>query len=174
MYCRCLVYFGFTRCPDVCPTELSKLVEAVDLLKKMSVKMPEPVMLMLTVDPVRDPPPLMKRYCADFSPQLIGLTGTPEQVARAARAFRVYFMKQEGDARSRDDYLIDHSAITYLVGPDGRYVDHYGANLTAAQVAAGVGLHMNERELSKNQGASTSKASSRPPFTSWLRARFDI
>jgi protein SCO1/2 len=110
-----LVYFGYTYCPDVCPTELGTMAEAIDELGPLADKV-TPVLI--TIDPQRDTPEHLADYVARFHPRLIGLSGTPEQVAEVARRYRVFYSKvQRPDAT---DYLMDHSSFVYLVAPDGR------------------------------------------------------
>lgn len=116
-----LVVFGFTYCPDICPTELQVMTAALDAMGPDGEKI-QPVFI--TVDPERDTPDVMKAYVANFSPRLIGLTGTPEEIASAAKAFRVYYAKVPNEA-SPDSYLMDHSSIIYLMGPDGSFVKHF-------------------------------------------------
>jgi protein SCO1/2 len=110
-----LVYFGYTYCPDVCPTELGALAAALDTMGAAGEAV-TPVFI--TIDPERDTPAALADYVGRFHPRIVGLTGTPEQVTEAARRFRVYFAR----ARSSDatEYLMDHSGFVYLVGPDGR------------------------------------------------------
>lgn len=110
-----LVYFGFTYCPDVCPTELGTMAAAIDAMGAAGERV-TPVLV--TIDPERDTPAQLADYVSRFHPRMLGLTGTPQQVAQVARAYRVYYAR----ARPRDagDYLMDHSSFTYLVGPDGR------------------------------------------------------
>ena len=111
-----IVFFGFTFCPDVCPTTLDTLGRTLDLLgpdgKKVQI-------IFVSVDPERDTPAQMAAYLDNpaFPPGVVGLTGTPEQVATVARAYKVYYEKQgEGDA-----YLINHSSISYLMDSSGRF-----------------------------------------------------
>jgi protein SCO1/2 len=110
-----LVYFGFTFCPDVCPTELGTMVAALDELGDAAARV---VPVFITVDPERDTPEAMADYVARFDPRLIGLTGTPEQIAAAARAYRVFYAKVQRPEMT--EYLMDHSSFIYLVGPNGR------------------------------------------------------
>ena len=116
-----LVYFGFTFCPDVCPSELQVISEALNLLgdKAQSVT---PVFI--SVDPDRDTVEQMASYVSNFHPSLVGLTGTHEQIKAAARAYRVYYKKVD-DEMSSDGYSMDHSAIVYLMNADGEYVSHF-------------------------------------------------
>jgi protein SCO1/2 len=110
-----LVYFGFTYCPDVCPTELGTIAAALDALEEAGERV-TPVLV--TVDPERDTPAALADYVSRFHPRMVGLTGTPEQVAAVARAYRVFYAKVQRPEMSQ--YLMDHSSFIYLVGPDGR------------------------------------------------------
>ncbi len=111
-----LVYFGYTFCPDVCPTELQTMSAALDKLGPASSRL---VPLFITVDPGRDTPAALADYVKLFDERLVGLTGTDEQIAAVARAYRVYYAK----ATSKDatGYLMDHSSFLYLMGPDGKF-----------------------------------------------------
>jgi protein SCO1/2 len=128
-----LLYFGYRFCPDVCPTELAKMVEAYELLPA-SVQA-QIVMAFATLDPERDDAASLRDYTDLFHPALIGLTGTRAQTDAAARAFRVYHARVT-QGRDADAYLLDHSAFTYLLGPDGRTLQVFPASLTAEAMAA--------------------------------------
>jgi protein SCO1/2 len=107
-----LVFFGYTHCPDVCPTTLSDLAQALDQLGPEADRL-QP--LFVTVDPERDTPQVMHDYVASFGNRIVGLTGSAAQIAAAAKAYRVYYAKHpEGS-----DYSMDHSAILYVMRPDG-------------------------------------------------------
>ncbi len=125
-----LVYFGFTSCPDICPTAMQAVAEALDDLGGDATRV-RPVLI--TVDPERDTPAVLADYVANFHPRLVGLTGTPEQVAAAARAYKVYYAKAPSE---EGDYVMDHSAILYLMGPDGRYIRHFTHGDGADEIAA--------------------------------------
>lgn len=128
-----LIYFGYTYCPDVCPTELQAMAQAVELLGEDASKV-QPIFI--TVDPERDSPEVVKAYAANFGAGMIGLTGTPEQVAQAARAYRVYYRKASSE--SATDYLMDHSSIIYLMGPDGRFLTHFSRGAAPADMAQAI------------------------------------
>lgn len=113
-----LVYFGFTFCPDVCPTELGVMAAAVKALGEKGERV-TPVLF--SIDPERDTPEVLARYVALFHPRLVGLTGTPEQVDAAAKAWHVYYAKVEDESVS-EAYTMDHSSIVFLMGPDGEYL----------------------------------------------------
>jgi cytochrome oxidase Cu insertion factor (SCO1/SenC/PrrC family) len=110
-----LIYFGYTYCPDVCPTELGVIASAIDELGPQADRV-TPVFI--TVDPERDTVAALEDYVSRFHPRLVGLTGTAEQVAQVARAYRVFYSKVNRPEMSA--YLMDHSSFIYLVGPDGR------------------------------------------------------
>lgn len=116
-----LVFFGFTYCPDICPTELQVMTAALDAMGAAAEKI-QPVFV--SVDPERDTPEVMKAYVANFGPRLIGLTGTPEEIAAMAKAYRVYYAKA-ANQNAPGDYLMDHSSIIYLMDEDGSFVKHF-------------------------------------------------
>ncbi len=129
-----LLYFGYTYCPDVCPASLARNRQVLDILGEKADGI---VPVMVSVDPARDTPDLLKAYVPHFHPKMVGLTGTPEQVAEAARAYKVYFARVgEGEAEDDGTYLVDHSAFTYLVGPDGDYIQHFSHTMGAEAMAA--------------------------------------
>lgn len=113
-----LVFFGFTHCPDVCPTALNDISIVLDQLGPRADKVQA---LFISVDPERDTAQLLKEYTGSFHPNIVGLTGTIEQIAAAAKAYRVYYKKVPTD----DGYTMDHSAITYVMSPDGKYAAHF-------------------------------------------------
>ena len=116
-----LVIFGFTYCPDVCPTEL-QLISTT--LEKLGPKGNRVVPIFISIDPERDTPNQLAMYVKSFHPRLIGLTGTLDEVAAAAKAYRVY-VKKVPDPKSTAGYTMDHSALIYLMGPDGAYRTHF-------------------------------------------------
>jgi protein SCO1/2 len=126
-----LIFFGYTHCPDICPAELQVMAQALDRLGDKADKI---VPIFITLDPERDTPAVMTDYVKNFSPRLVGLTGTPEQVAAAAKAYRIIFTKVE-DPDSANGYSVDHSALAYLMGPDGSYVDHFAYGTGAQDMA---------------------------------------
>lgn len=110
-----LIYFGYTYCPDVCPTTLAHVNQALSLLDD---KAEDVQFLMVSVDPERDTPAKLAQYVGAFNPTFIGLTGSEHDVSQAATPFGVYFAKQEVEGKS--DYLVDHTATTMVVDPEGR------------------------------------------------------
>ena len=120
-----LLYFGFTHCPDICPSELVKIGKVMDLLEKKGYGgLVKPVFI--SVDPSRDSIGQLRYYAQDFHPDIDYLTGTTEQVAAAAKAYRVYFSKaHDVDVDSEEEYLVDHSIVLYLVAPNGEFAEFY-------------------------------------------------
>ncbi|HEX9646484.1 MAG TPA: SCO family protein [Alphaproteobacteria bacterium] len=135
-----VVYFGYSFCPDVCPTTLAIMARAIDLLGADGEAV---VPVFITVDPARDTPAVVGAYVANFHPRMVGLTGSAEQVEAAAKAYKVYYAKAETEAAAgSDEYLMDHSSIIFLIGPDGRYLDHFTGGTGADQLAAGLRAHL--------------------------------
>lgn len=113
-----MLYFGYTYCPDICPLDLQKLMQGYRLFEKQDPKRAAKVQpIFITIDPERDTQAVVKNYVTAFHPKLIGLTGTPAEIAKVAKEFAVYYAKA-GD--SPTDYLMDHSRSPYLMGPDGK------------------------------------------------------
>lgn len=129
-----LVYFGFTHCPDICPTSLL-LIDTV--LEDMGSKGDAIVPVFITLDPERDTPKIVGDYVKHFGPRLVGLTGTPEQIRQAAEAYKVYYRKVE-DKSSGLGYMIDHSGYFYLMGPDGKYLTHFSHGVSESALQEGL------------------------------------
>jgi protein SCO1/2 len=127
-----LVYFGYTFCPDVCPTTLNEMADAVDRLGPAADRL-QPIFI--TVDPKRDTPSVVKQYVAAFTPRLVGLTGSPEQIAQVAKEYRVYYAEHR-TGPGPGDYSMDHSSVIYLMGPDGKFIAPVRADETGAEMAA--------------------------------------
>jgi protein SCO1/2 len=125
-----LVFFGFTHCPDVCPTTL---FEVSEILRALGPDADRVRALFITVDPERDTPALMKDYLSSFDPRLAGLTGEPAAVTAVAKAYRVYFKKVPLD---QGGYTMDHTAIVYLMDKDGRFVSPFSLKRTTDAAAA--------------------------------------
>lgn len=127
-----LIFFGFTHCPDVCPTELQVIAEVLDGLGADADRVAP---LFITVDPERDTPALLAEYVPVFDARFLGMYGTPEQIADVAKDFRVFYRKS-GDLEGH--YTIDHSAGTYVFGPDGRLRLYMRHGETPAVIAADI------------------------------------
>lgn len=147
-----LIYFGFIFCPDICPQEMEKQTQAIEILDATIGPVCTPVFI--SVDPKRDTWTQVEEYCQEFHPRLAGLTGTPEQVKAVSRAYRVYY--NEGIRNSDEDYLIDHSIIHYFMGKNGKFVDFFGKNMTAKEMAD----KMKETILADKQKALERKSRS--------------
>ncbi|HZH27784.1 MAG TPA: SCO family protein [Azospirillaceae bacterium] len=128
-----LVFFGYTFCPDICPTELQTFAEVMDRLGPQADRV-QP--LFVTIDPARDTPAHLAQYVELFHPRIVGLTGTEAQIAKVARAYRVYYAKGKG--ADTTDYLMDHSTAAYLMGPDGAFVTVFRNGTTADAMLAEV------------------------------------
>ena len=132
-----LVYFGYTYCPDICPTTLLAMSRALDLLGETAPEVADQVVpVLITVDPERDTVAALAAYVPSFHPDLVALTGTPEEVAAAAKAYRVYYAKVEDE--SAGTYLMDHSSFIFLMGPDGEYRTHFNHLAKPEDIAAGL------------------------------------
>ncbi|HEY4343095.1 MAG TPA: SCO family protein [Parvibaculum sp.] len=133
-----LIYFGFTFCPDVCPTELQVMAGATS---KLGPKAGEVQPIFVTIDPERDTPDVLAKYVKQFDPRLIGLTGTPEQIARIAKEYRVFYEKVKDD-ESSSDYTMDHSSVAYLMGPDGKFLTFFPPGVSPEEMAEKIGTFM--------------------------------
>ncbi len=128
-----LVYFGYTFCPDFCPTSLTVMTRALEALEGADPELAQKVdPIFITIDPGRDTVEALAAYAPHFHDRLVALTGTREQVAKAAKAYRVYYAKAEDAGAS--DYLMDHSIFIYLMDPEGRYLAHFAHNATPEDI----------------------------------------
>lgn len=113
-----IVYFGYTFCPDVCPTDVQNIAAALKLLERDDPALAKRVVpIFITVDPARDTPPVLKRFVTAFHPRLVGLTGSTDAIATVAKEYGIYFQRGAGNA---DGYLMDHSRQIYLFDPQGK------------------------------------------------------
>jgi protein SCO1/2 len=143
-----LIFFGYTYCPDICPTEVQTMAEVMDALTPEEQAKVQP--LFITIDPERDTPPVVADYVALFHPQIVGLTGTPAQVAAIARAYRIYYARSGGEPDGTG-YMMDHSAYLYLMAPDGTLLALYPRGTAAPQVTAAI----RQRLQNGNGGSPT-------------------
>ncbi len=126
-----LVYFGFTYCPDVCPTTMQKLSVVLEVLDKYHIDI-NPVFI--TIDPNRDSAALLKEYLNHFHPKIIGLTGSENQIKHVADLFKVYYTKAKSSVDNADDYMIDHSSFSYLMDKNGNYLKHFYLTSSAEEI----------------------------------------
>jgi protein SCO1 len=133
-----VVFFGYTHCPDVCPTELQNMTSVLD---KLGPAAKEVAPIFVSVDPARDTPEALSAYLGNFSPAIIGLTGTTDEVANAARAYRVYYKQAEGGAAG--GYSVDHSVFIYLMDREGNYLTHFMFNAPAETLAAAIAKYIS-------------------------------
>jgi protein SCO1 len=132
-----VVYFGYTFCPDVCPTTLMEVAGALDALGPRAGAVQG---LFITVDPRRDTPSVLTEYLKSFDPRLVGLTGTPAQIALAAKSFNVFYERQDTNDGS---YLYDHSLFIYLIDRDGKFVKAITSEGGSRQIADALSAVMN-------------------------------
>jgi len=158
-----LVFFGFTHCPDVCPITAASLARTLKLLGERADQV---VPVFITVDPERDTPQVIKTYLAGFDPRFVGLTGSPEQIAAVAAAYKAYYSPVPVAAHAGHgghdahaghgahaqhtqtgaaDYRVDHTSFIYVVGPNGRYLRHLAFNETPETIADAVRPHLPRR-----------------------------
>lgn len=127
-----VLYFGFTHCPDICPTGLLTLGEA---LERLNPEISEKILpVFVTVDPNRDTPEVMRSYVQNFHPRLVGITGSEEQIDTIAKAYKVYYQIVE-QSDSAIGYQVDHSGYFYLMDPKGKYITHFPHNISEQKLA---------------------------------------
>lgn len=134
-----LVFFGFTNCPDICPTALLTITNALNQLGDKAAAI-QPVFI--TVDPERDTPQVMAEYKTHFHPSLLALTGTQEQTRVAQDAYKVYASKSPPTGGGGEEYTVDHSGYIYLMNPKGQYLAHFAHSISDAELAASLAKHL--------------------------------
>jgi protein SCO1 len=134
-----LIFFGYTFCPDVCPTTLAVEAEALDMIGERAAKV---VPIFITVDPKRDTPEKLKMYLSAFEgqsatrPSFVGLTGTDEEIKNAADAYEVYYMAHlDGRFGGEEGYSVDHTGNVYLMSPEGKFVSYYSQGISPDELA---------------------------------------
>jgi protein SCO1 len=133
-----LVYFGYTYCADLCPMTLLEMADAIEELAGASPEKAERVVpVFVSVDPDGDPPGVLRRYVEDFHPRMVGLTGTPKALAQVGRRYGVRAARSPLDSA-----LIDHTSFVYLMGPDGKYLEHFESDAGAADLVAALQRHV--------------------------------
>jgi protein SCO1/2 len=126
-----LVYFGFTFCPDICPTSLQKLSYVLTILDKYNIDV---LPIFITVDPARDKPEVLKEYLMHFHPKFIGLTGSKENIRKTADLYKVFYAIAESHDKLNDKYMIDHSSFVYLMDKNGKYMKHFYMSSTPEEI----------------------------------------
>ena len=135
-----LVFFGYTHCPDICPTSLQTVTDALDALGADAAKVAP---LFITVDPARDTVARLKEYAGYFHPQLVALTGSEADIAQAAKAYRVPYSRAEAsDAAGPGEYLMNHAAYFYLMDREGAYLTHFTPEDSAQEIAEALRKHL--------------------------------
>jgi protein SCO1 len=125
-----IVYFGYTFCPDACPTTLTNISGALEQLGPLAARV-QPIFI--SVDPKRDTPRVMAEYMKSFDPRIVGLTGTPEETAAAAAQYHVvYYASSNADD---DDYVVDHSSLIYVMSPQGKFLGSVVGNTESGRLA---------------------------------------
>ena len=130
-----LLFFGYTSCPDICPAGLQLMAGA---LEKLGPKAERITPVFISVDPERDTPEKLAGYVKNFDPRLVGLTGTPEEIAAVAKAYKVYYAKTPSKEHP-DDYTMDHTSIIYVMDPNGEFVTHFTPATSVDEMAAKLG-----------------------------------
>jgi protein SCO1/2 len=136
-----LVYFGYTFCPNTCPTTL---LEIATVLKKLGPDAGKVQPIFITVDPKRDTRDVLAQYTRSFDPRIVGLTGTPGQIAAVAQEYGAYYVAHKSD-EGANDYLIDHSTYLYVMNPQGQFVQAFDADTPADRIADDL-LHLMKQE----------------------------
>ncbi|MGB1540234.1 MAG: SCO family protein [Rickettsiales bacterium] len=127
-----LVFFGFTHCPDMCPTGLTTITDALDALPEGLLEQITPVFI--TVDPKRDTPERMAKYATHFHPKLVSLTGSEDAIQSVAKAYKAFY-KSAQTSDDQKDYMVNHSGFIYLMGPKGHYRKHFAHNADPDEMA---------------------------------------
>ena len=128
-----LIAFGYTYCPDICPTTL---VEMAAILKQLGERAARLQPIFITVDPERDSGPVLKTYTEFFDPRILGLTGSPALIRRTADNFRVRYAKVREAGKDAANYAVDHSAGMYLLGPDGQFIRKFAFATPVDEISA--------------------------------------
>jgi cytochrome oxidase Cu insertion factor (SCO1/SenC/PrrC family) len=142
-----VMYFGFTHCPDTCPTVLLKMTNALEELAELDAAKAERVVpIFVSVDPERDTPEALRSYAENFHPRLVALTGTPRQLEEVGRTYGVFFAKVPTGAPG--EYVIDHTGFVYLIGPDGNYLEHFESDASVDDLLDALRREVVAAELS--------------------------
>jgi cytochrome oxidase Cu insertion factor (SCO1/SenC/PrrC family) len=136
-----LMYFGFTHCPDTRPTSLLKITNALEGLAEVDAAKAERVVpIFISVDPERDSPGALRSYAEHFHPRLVALTGALRELEELGRAYGVFFAKVPMGPRG--EYLMDHTGFVYLIGPDGKYLEHFESDASVGELVDALQRHV--------------------------------
>ena len=135
-----IIYFGYSYCPDVCPFDLQRNVIAVDILLDKGKKVTP---IFITIDPTRDTPDRLKDFSTFVHPELIALTGSKEEIKTVMKLFKVYGQKAKQEIINDKDYLMDHSAFSYLVDSSGVFIDYFNRRVTPEEMAERIACYLN-------------------------------
>jgi len=133
-----LIYFGFTFCPDICPTSLQKLTDVLSTLDKYKIDV-QPIFI--TIDPARDKPELLKEYLSHFHPNFIGLTGSNDEIKRVADLYKVYYAIAQDSKDVGNKYMLDHTSFIYLMDRNGKYMKHFYMSSTPEEIIEYIRIH---------------------------------
>jgi len=133
-----LIYFGYTYCPDVCPLDVDRNAAAIEILEERGISVTP---LFISIDPRRDSPEVVRDFAEAMHPRMIGLTGTPEQVAVASKAYRTYY---KAHPPVDGDYLVDHSTFSYLVSPEHGFLEFFRREITPEEMADKIGCFVDQ------------------------------
>ena len=140
-----VVFFGYTYCPDICPTTLQLFTQVREELAQKPGGLDNVTFVFQSVDPARDTPERLKEYVTYFHPSFLGVTGEPQAIETYARAVGAVYLRVRGDGRDENNYLVDHSSAVFLMGPDGRMHGVFTAPHDPVNVAAGLLRFKEER-----------------------------
>jgi protein SCO1/2 len=135
-----LIYFGYTFCPDACPTELQVMAQALEAMGSAGAQV-QPIFI--TIDPERDTAKQLAGYVLLFDKRLVGLTGTPEQIAAAAKAYKVYYAKADQTGVDAKSYGMNHSSFVYLMDPKGKFLTVFSSDTDSDRMAAEIRRYMD-------------------------------
>lgn len=136
-----LIYFGYTYCPDLCPTTLHEMADAIeDLAVQSPAKAGRVVPMFVSIDPERDTPEVLRGYAEQFDPRLVALTGTPGALAKIGRRYGVFFAQVPTGKPGQ--YLMSHTSFVYLIGPDGKYLEHFERDATVGDLVDALQRHV--------------------------------
>ena len=135
-----IIYFGYSYCPDVCPFDLQRNVLAVDILHDNGIDI---LPIFITIDPDRDTPQRLKEFSTFVHPKLYALTGSTDEIKQVMKIFKVYGKKSDETSIDKTNYLMDHSAFTYLVDSTGKFVDYFNRKVSAEEMAGKISCYFN-------------------------------